>query len=350
MRALLAIAGKDLRDILRERSILVSILVQLFIAGFSTFLSVGLTGLYDPSSIENFPEADVGYVGPGGFDGQLNRANNLNVIYLDLSAARDAFAVGNLDAVVEERYAQADGVRTVSLLVPEDTIEGTLLLTQMKSALQSYEQELRTQRQGRLVQPLLEAPANPQTSSDSFAFVYASLLPLLVFTPIFLSGAIAGDAFVHEVQTRSLLLLRSAPISGWGLVLAKLLVPVLLAPAQVLLWIGLFALNGLPVANLGLLLGLAAVLALMLASLSIALGAWVRHEGQVQASYALIVLVLAVASLLLPSDPLNLIALLSTGSLTSPAISTLGILVAASLATASLALPFAARRIRRDQV
>jgi ABC-type Na+ efflux pump permease subunit len=238
----------------------------------------------------------------------------------------------------------------VSLLVPDGTIQGTLLLTQVKGLLQDYEHDLRQERQDRLEQQVLEVTPSPPSGGGSFAFVYASLLPLLVFTPIFLSGAIAGDAFVQEVQSRSLLVLRSSPLSGSALVAGKLLVPVVLAPLQVLLWIGLFALNGLPVHNLAILLVLAALLALLMASLSIALAAWVRHEGQVQAAYALLVLLMAVASLLMPHNPLNLVALLATGALPRTAWLTLGLLAFVSLAVPAWALPFAARRIRRDQV
>lgn len=357
MRALLAVAGKDLRDILRERSILVSVLVQLFIAGFSTFLSVGLTGLYDPGSVEAFPIADVGYVGPpgadGGFGDYLERSRNLNVIHTSATVGRQSFEEGGLDAVVEETWADPEGERTVTLLMPEGTIEGTLLLTQMKSLLQEYEHDLREERGTRLIQPLIEAPEGPNqrgSSGGSFGFVYGSLLPLLVLTPVFISGAIAGDSFVHEVQTRTLILLRSTPISGAAIVAAKILVPVILAPLQVLLWIGLLAVNGLPVHSIALLLLLATTLAVMMASMSIALAAWVRHEGQVQAAYALVVLLLAVASLLLPSDPLNLIALVATGSTPMAVWLTFAILGVAAALAASVGLPFTARRIRRDQV
>lgn len=349
MRPLLAVAGKDLRDILRERSILVSLAVQLFIAGFSTFLSVGLTGLYDPGAIEAFPRADVAYAGPGGFDAYLDDARNLDVERMSADEGRTRFLDGRVDAVVEETWSDADATRTVTLLLPEGTIEGTLLLTQLKSMLQEYEHDLRVERSTRLVQPLVVAPEPPEAAAGSFAFVYGSLLPLLVLTPVFLSGAIAGDSFVHEAQTKSLLILRSTPLSGAGIVAAKMLVPILLAPAQVALWIGLFALNGLPVANLAILLGLAAILALLLASFSLAIATWVRQEGQVQAAYALLVLLLAVASLLLPHDPMNLVALLATDSLSGSVWTSVALLGLASLAAASVCLPLAARRIRRDQ-
>ena len=349
MSPIWALARKDLRDIARERTIIVSLIVQLFVAGFSTFLSVGLMGLYDPSSIDAFPGARVGYAGPGGFDGYLESKPNIDVIRLDVADGQQAFQEGRLEAMVEETWDGEAGVRTINLLLPDGTVEGTLLLTQLKSLLQDYQDDLRTQRDDRIEQELLYAPQGTGRSG-SFNLVYSSILPLLVLTPVFLAGAIAGDSFLQEVQSRSILLLRAAPISNWSIVLAKLVVPVALAPAQVLLWVGLLRLNDLPVANLHLVLLLTALMALLLAGVSLGLAAWVRHEGQVQAAYALVVLVLAVASLALPADPLNLVGLLASGSTTPAAWTSLGLVAAAALVSTCIGLPYAARRIRHDKL
>ncbi len=347
MKGFLALAGKDIRDILRERSIVSSLVMQLFVAGFSTFLSVGLSGLYDPSSIDQFPAADVGYAGPGGFDDYLLRLPNVEVHYTNPEGGRAGFADGTLDALVEETGTNSS-VRTVSLLLPKDSLEGTLLLTQLKGQLQTYEHDLRGERQARLDQQVLEIPQPPKGSS--FGFVYGNLLPLLILVPVFLSGAIAGDAFMQESHTRTLLLLRSTPLSGAGIVAGKLVVPVLLAPLQVLLWVGLLALNHLPVHNLLLLEAVVTTLALLLASLSIGLAAWVKRPGQVQAGYAVLLLLFAVASLLLPADPLNLVALIATDALQPAVWATLLAYAAAAAAVTAVALPFVARRIRRDLV
>jgi ABC-type Na+ efflux pump permease subunit len=350
---MMAVAGKDLRDILRERSILASLVVQLFVAGFSTFLSVGLTGLYDPSSVEAFPDAEVGYAGPAGdfdgFDTYLAQERNIQLVPTTAEGGLQAFRDGRLAALVEETL-DPGGTRTVTLLMADGTLQTTLLLTQVKGLLQDYEHDLREANQDRLDQEVLRIDAPPGGRAASFGFTYGTLLPLLVLTPVFLSGAIAGDAFVQEAQTRTLLLLRASPLSVTSVLAGKLLVPVVLAPVQVLLWIGLLRLNGIVVHALWAVLLLCTLLALLLASLGVALATWVRKEGQVQASYALVVLLLAVASLLLPHDVLNLVALLASGSPPASAWATFGILAAAAALCAVIGLPFAARRIQRDQV
>lgn len=350
MTGILSLASKEARDIFRERTILVSLLVQLFVAGFSTFLSVGLTGLYDPESVNAFPRTDVIYAGPGGFEPYLRQVPNLEVDTMPVRDALEAYRDGEAGAVVEEVWDGANGTRYVSILVGDGTIEATLLLTQMKGMLQDYEHDLRVERQERLEQRVIEAPEARSGRGASFAFTYGTLVPLLILTPVFLSGAIAGDSFVHEVQTRTLLILRSSPLSGAGLLVGKLLVPVLLAPAQVLLWMGLLELNGIHVPGLLLLLVITTLLALLMAGLGVALASLIRHEGQVQATYALLVLVVSVAALALPHDPLNVLALAATDALPPTGWLTLGAWAAAAALSVGLGVPFAARRIRRDQV
>lgn len=346
--SLLAVAGKELRDILREKSIVVALLVQFFIAAFSAFLTVGLLGLYDPGSIASNPPADVAYQGPGGFDAVLKGTRNLRLTSNDPDALAK-FNAGRLDAVVQEEVTP-EGVHSITLLVPEGELKSTLLVTQFRDLLQAYETQLRAASQDRLEHRLLELPASVREGVVPYPFVYATLVPLLFLTPIFLSGAIAGDAFSSEVQNRTLLLLRSAPLSVPRILLGKMLVPLLIAPAQFLLWCGLLALNGLPVAGLGWLVLLSLALTLLLCSLGFTLAARLRREGPTQAAYALVAIVLSVGSLFLPRDVLNLVARLSTGDVDGTALLTLGLLSVAAVVACALGLRDAASRIRRDLV
>jgi ABC-2 type transport system permease protein len=312
MKSILRIAGKELGDVTRERSILVALMVQFLIAAFSGFLLIGLTGLYDPGSLSDAPRADLAYVGPGGFDELLDEAPNLRVQAMELDAAMAAFADGRIAAVVQERTGP-DDARSITLLLPDGELQATLLTSQLRGLLEDYEDELRRDRQDRLDVQIIEYPA-PFAVERPYLFGYTVLLPLLVLTPVFLAGAITGDSFQTELQTRTLALLRAAPVSAASILAGKLFVPVFLAPAQVLLWVALFGLNGLPVPDLWLLLGTTLLMALLLAGVGLLVALFVRREHQSQEAYALTVLALAGASLWLPRDPLNLIARIATGS------------------------------------
>lgn len=346
--SLMAVAGKELRDILREKSIVVALLVQFFIAAFSAFLTVGLLGLYDPGSVASHPPAAVAYEGPGGFAKVLAGAGNLRVTVNDTQAL-GGFDRGDYDAVVQETLG-ADGVHGITLLVPEGELKSTLLVTQFRDLLQAYERELREANQGQLTHQLLELPAAVRQGVVPYPFVYATLVPLLLLTPVFLSGAVAGDAFSSEIQNRTLLLLRSSPLSLPRILLGKMLVPLLLAPLQFLLWAGLLALNGLPVSGLPWLVVLSLALTLLLCSIGFTLAARLRRDGPTQAAYALVAILLSVGSLFLPRDILNLTARLATGNVDATAVATLAVLCVAAVAACFLGLRDAAQRIHRDLV
>lgn len=344
--SILAIAGKEVRDILRERSIIVAVLVQFFIAAFSTFLTVGLLALYDPGSASARPQADVGYTGPGGFADELASLRNLD---LHRGMGLSDFHNGTIDAAIEETI-RPDGAHTITIVIPEGELQSTLLVTQLRDVLQAYETKLRLANQTALTHSLVELPDDQSRAPVPYGFVYSTLVPLLLLTPVFLAGAVAGDAFTQEIERKTLLILRSAPISTRRVLLGKLIVPTLLAPLQFLLWAALLLANRQPVHNLPLLLVLSMAITLLLAGTGYAIAARLKREGPVQASYALIALGLAVGSLLLPRDPLNLIARLASGNLDSTAIVTVICIVAAAVAAAWWGTADAARRIRKDLV
>lgn len=47
----LVIFRKELRSVLDEKTIVLAITIQLFIAAFSSFLVIGLVAMYDPASV-----------------------------------------------------------------------------------------------------------------------------------------------------------------------------------------------------------------------------------------------------------------------------------------------------------
>ena len=64
-RHLSIIAKKEFSGLLSERTILLAVLLQLFVALFSSFLMVGLTSMYDPASLSQYSrfKYNVGYAG-----------------------------------------------------------------------------------------------------------------------------------------------------------------------------------------------------------------------------------------------------------------------------------------------
>ncbi len=344
---LLTIARKEFRDVMREKSLVTAFAIQLFLAGFSALLLAGLTALHSPESIDAAPETDVVYLGDGDFRVYLARAPNIELVNMDSAQAVAAFRAGEVGAIVQERVPEPGGVHDITIILPDGELQSTLLVTQLKSMLLEYENDLRQSRVDRLTITYLPDPIEAEAGSP-YGFVYATLIPLLVITPVFLSGAIAGDALSQESRSRTLLILRSTPVSTSTLVLGKLVVPVLLVPIQVSVWLFLFGVNGFPATDPWLVILFATILGIFLSGTGGIIAAMIRDESTTQAAYAIFVLGLAVFSLLLPRDPMNVVAMLVTGVPDALAWQTVGILVAASAAGLGAAIFLTGRRIRND--
>ncbi len=344
---LFTIAGKEFRDVLREKSLITAFVIQLFLAGFSALLLVGLTALHSPETLDAAPRTSVAYLGDGGFDAYLADAGNIDLLPRSSEQAVEDFRAGRLGAIIQERADDPDGVHAITIVLPDGELQSTLLVTQLKALLIDYENDLRQDRAGRLDIAYLPSPIEVRADSP-YGFVYATLIPLLVITPVFLSGAIAGDALSQESRSRTLLILRSTPVATHTLVLGKLVVPVLLVPIQVSVWLALFALNGFPTEAPWVVVAFATVLGVFLTGTGGIIAAMIRDESTTQAAYAVFVLGIAAFSLALPRDPLNVIALLVTGVPDSLAWQSVALLLAAAVAGLTAAIMLTGRRIRRD--
>lgn len=299
-----AVARKELRDVVREKTLVVAFLVQLFIAGFSALLLTGLLALNDVGSTGAVPDVPVAYVGDGAV---LDHLEAFDMQPMTTDEAWDAFDGGTVGAIL---FETSSDVQRLQLVVPDGELHTGLLVAAFQDALGAYEDDLREQRAHRLHSPPLPFPAPP--SDASYLFVHASLVPLLVLTPVVLAGAIAGDSLGHERRTGTLAVLRSTPLGLRAVVLGKLLVPVGLVPLQVALWGALLAANGFTI-HLPALLVLATVLAAIVGGTGLLVTTLVPDEAVSQAAYAVVVVVLGAAALAMPRDPLNLITLFAAG-------------------------------------
>lgn len=325
---------------------MLALILQLFIAAFSSFLLVGLVSLYDPAQAESRLDSRVAYVGPGDFSRHLqNESASFSVRPMAQEAAMEAFRAGRLDAVIEELYDTADGPRTINLLFPQGELRTTLLVTLIKDHLKTYERQLREERSAEIQTEVVVLDV-PFEESPYFSFSYALLVPLLLIVPVFLSGAIAADSVTQEIQTRTLDLLRASPAGASGIFLGKVIAPVALAPAQGILWIVLLGLNGIPIQNPFWILLLSTSLSLLFVTGAVFFGLALRKPGDAQVAYSLIVLLLFGATYLLPQPTLATFARLAVGSLTRvEVLSVAGTLAAAGLALAAAGV--AAKRLLR---
>ncbi|WP_336037043.1 ABC transporter permease [Halobacterium yunchengense] len=329
----LVLARRTLASLRSEKTIVLALVIQLFIAAFSSFLVVGLVSLYDPGSTGDALDVEVGVSGNASDDlaAVVDGDSRSAVVYEDRAAALADFRDGRLDAVLHATR-QPSGRTVVAATAPEGSFRTTFVVTQLKDALAAYERERRADLADSLSRQPVDLPPD-RDANPYFSFTYTVLLPLLSFLPAFISGSVMADSLAEELERGTLELLRVAPLSLPEVVDGKALALVGLAPAQVALWLALLAANGTAVANplavLALVAGVAAVLVAGGAALAIGVGA--RREAQLLYSFG--ALAAFGAASLLPQSPQNLVARLAVGS---PSLGTWASL-AAVLAGAALA-------------
>jgi ABC-2 type transport system permease protein len=334
----LVLAKRTLGSLRSEKTIVLALAIQLFIAAFSSFLVVGLVSLYDPGTSGDAFEVEVGVTGNATDDlapvVQRGDARSA-VVYESRSAAMEAFRDGRVDAMLHATR-QSSGRVVVSAVAPEGSFRTTFVVSQVKDALSEYERHRRADLADSLARQPLDLPPE-RDANPYFSFTYTVLLPLLAFLPAFISGSVMSDTLAEEAERGTLELLRVAPLSLPEIVDGKALALVGLAPAQVALWLALLAYNGSAVSNplavLALVTGAAAVFVAGGAALALGIGA--RREAQLLYSFAALA-AFGLASLL-PQSPQNLVARFAVGSPNVVTwLSLAGVLVAAATGYAAL--------------
>ncbi|MFW6321121.1 MAG: ABC transporter permease [Halohasta sp.] len=310
----LTIAGRELRVLGREKTIVLALVIQLFVAGFSGFLVVGLVSLYDPGSVEGYGiEAAVTGDASDEMLAAIDEREAISGTHYDSSAeAFAAFDEGRVQAVFETSTLD-DGRIEVSLIAPEGSIETTLVVSESQEALRALERNERTERAAHLSTVPLDLPPD-RGGNPYFDFTYTVLLPLLLFLPVFISGSITVDSITEEVDRGTLELLRVAPVSLTQIVDGKALAMIAIVPLQAMTWLALLSLNGVSIANGAWLFTLVTAATVIVVALAVAISLLAAERRSAQLLFSVGVLLLFGAASLLPGSPANTAALLAIDS------------------------------------
>jgi ABC-type Na+ efflux pump permease subunit len=329
----LTIARRELRVLKAEKTIVLALLIQVFIAAFSSFLVVGLVSLYDPGSVQGY-QVDVALSGVDSEARDLLDVMNEQpgvrpVPYETRAAALEAFQQGDVDAVLVVQ--RRDGRAFVRATVPDSNIETTVTVVQVREVLRAFERDERAQRASSLQRTPLDLPPEG-TTSPYFGFTYTVLVPLLLFLPVFISGSLAVDSLTEERDRGTLELLRVAPVSFSDIVDGKLLAAAGLAPAQAALWIALLRFNGTSVSHPLLLVAFVGSLAVLVVSVALAIAIVAPDRRTAQLLYSVAVLLVFGGTTVLPVNPANTAARLAIDSADPVSVAAVGVVAVLGVA------------------
>lgn len=309
MKPLIAIIKRELWSVLRDFTIMISIVIQVVIASFSSGMLQGLLSLYDADTIMQYSGAGIkiGVVAPPGNDFQpfLDSYKIRSIAYASQTDAENAYALGQIAAII---IVPADPAETLKLYLPNADALSSLIRMILQEPLKQYETHLRGQNGIEVRYTGLKG-----LPTTNFEFIYSALIPLLMFFPAFVAGSMTVDSLTEEVENNTLQTLLSAPLSINGILNGKIAAAVLLSTMQCISWLGLMHLNGIVIQNLGWVLTLAVVVA-GITSVSAMLGAaLLRDRERSQFVYSLSLLAAVALSTLLDVSPLKTISRLAIG-------------------------------------
>jgi len=311
MSAFYALAKKELRSVTREKTIMIAIIIQLLIASFSSVILIGLLSFYDPDSIGLHARANikVGLLGNASspLAGFLQDRRVRVRPFSSPSDAENAFKAGAIDAVI---FVPEDsrGVVDMKLFLPKSESRSTVILMILKEPMKKYENYLR-EKLGVHVRYSDIKGTHPTTHE----FLYAIILPTLMFFPAFVTGSMVIDSISEELENHTLETLWAAPLSLNLILSAKIAAALVLAVMQCALWSVLLRFNGIAIQKLGLVLLLAAAVAAINAVGAASIATYFKDRERSQFMYSLFILMAAGTSYFLDVSPIILMTRLATG-------------------------------------
>jgi ABC-2 type transport system permease protein len=307
----LALVKKELRSVFRDRTILIAILIQLFIASFSSALLLGMFSLYDADTVLRYSRSwlRIGVVGAADHPlGTFLADRGLAVLTFEtLAQAESAFYERKISAIVDTPRDASD-ITEIKLYLPDSNTTSSLIRTVIQEPLKQYENYLRSQRGIEIRYADLQGEP-----STSFEFVYSVLLPMLMFFPAFVAGSMSIDSLTEEVENNTVQTLLSAPLTVNGMVAAKISAVLILSVLQCGAWLILLQSNGIAIQNTGWIFLLALIISGITSTSGAFLAVLLKDRERSQFMYALMLLAAAAISNLLHLSPIITLSRLAIG-------------------------------------
>jgi ABC-2 type transport system permease protein len=311
MAGFYSIINKELTAVMREKTIVFAIVIQLLIAAFSSVILVGLMSYYDPDSIAantnlHFKVGLVGDTG-GPLQSYLAKAGCNVTRFSTAEAATAMMQEGKVDVVIVVPEA-VDGVVNMRMYLPRSDTQDTVITVVLKQPLKSYENYLREQNGVHVQYTDIKGK-----QSTTFEFLYSFIIPMLMLFPAFIAGSMIIDSISEEVENKTLDTLLTAPVSLNAILFGKVAAAVFLAAMQCILWIFLLSVNRLYVQNSLLVVALAIIVAAFVTLGSGIISMYFKDRERSQFAYSVLLMGVAAVCLIMNPSPINLMARLGMG-------------------------------------
>lgn len=313
MSRFLALLRRELKSITREKTIMFAIIVQFFIASFSSIILVGIMAFYDPASIADNTQVRIEAGIVGGDEkaepllDYLDESNVRLHFYSSLTEAENAFQRGRIDTILV-LPENTSGVVDMKLIMPELDATKTVVFMVLDKPLKKYENYLR-QSAGVDVR-YHGTEGKPHTT---YEFLYSLIVPILMLFPALIAGSIVVDTVSEEFENKTFDTLSATPISPGQIVASKVSAAVLTAVVQLVMWVGLLRLNNIVIQNAVLVIILGIVIAAVISIITAVTAIYFKDRERSQFVYSILLMAIIGGSYFLSPSPFSLITRLATG-------------------------------------
>lgn len=313
MSEFLALLKRELRSITREKTIMFAIIVQFFIASFSSIILVGIMAFYDPSSIGDSTQVHIraGIVAGGEnvepLLGYLRESNVTLRYFSSVDHARESFERGRIDTILVVPESTG-GVVDMQLIMPELDTKKTVVFMVLDEPLKRYENYLRESNGVDL--NYSSVGGKPHTT---YEFLYSLIVPILMLFPALIAGSIVIDTVSEEFENKTFDTLAAAPVSLAQVIGSKMTAAVITAAVQVVMWVGLLRLNSIVIQNAGMVVLLGVVIAAAISVVTAIMALCFKDRERTQFVYSIVLVALIGGSYFLNPSPFGLITRLAAG-------------------------------------
>jgi len=302
----LRLALKDLKGMVKERTFVSVMVLLIFVTSFSSVITFGILTLYNPEyvgfAIEK--EANVALVGNAPMLEKIMKVKK----YDSLQKAFRDFYEGDIDAIIVANESSKSYLR---VYLPKEEIKAIQTSLFIKEKLVKYEKELRRRNSIPIFELSFYAKGKridlPQGVSISFKFIYVVLIPLLMITTAVSAAGLLIDSMTEEIETKTLELLKSSPLSSTEISIGKILASYILSATLTPIWIILVIANGIDIHNVALVFSLSLSFSLMLISLAYTLSVVIKDRERSQLVFSIVIISIIPLLFTNPFSPVGLV-------------------------------------------
>ncbi len=311
IKSILIIALKDMKSLIREKTIFSIIFMLLFITSFATVLTIGILLLYNPEIINFKDNRDikVAFVG----NAPLLEKIVGGIKYSSIDDAMADFYDGKVDAVVwlpEENLKERN---VIDVILPKDETTTVKTILYLKEKFIQYEKTLR--RLNGIPPEISFSIYNldfkrihvPENFSSVYEFIYVVLIPLLVLTVAIISAGLFIDITSEEYERKTAYVLLSTPVNVVSILLGKIVVSLSILVFLTVFWILILIFNGISIKNLYLVFLLSLSLGIFFLSISMVVASIFPDRNRSQLLFSMISVALVTLSYISPKMPSGLI-------------------------------------------